>query len=111
MARPREHLRNAPIVEALVDYRVLPREGISIDRFAALQDSVGAHYNVRQPLQSFEARFGFEEGRPVGPTQTALPVGWLYQSTASATIAQFRIDGFTFSKLELYSSWGEGFGE
>ena len=60
-------------------------------------------------MQSFQARFGIEQGRPVGPTQVQSAIGWLYQ--APGAIAQFRVDGFTFSKLEPYTTWEDVFGE
>jgi len=60
-------------------------------------------------MHSIEARFGIEGGRPVGPTQVHSAVGWVYR--ADAAIAQFRVDGFTFSKLEPYTTWEAVFGE
>ncbi len=57
-------------------------------------------------MHSIEARFGIEKGRPVGPTQVQAAVAWVYQTDGA--IVQFRVDGFTFSKLEPYTSW-EGY--
>ena len=45
MARRREHLRNAPIVEAVVDFRVLRRERVSPDGFGGLQAVIGKQYS------------------------------------------------------------------
>src|SRR5258708_35248458 len=36
-------------------------------------------------------------------------MGW--QDSAGSLVAQFRIDGFTFSKLEPYTTWEEVFAE
>ena len=36
-------------------------------------------------------------------------VGWVYR--ADAAVAQFRVDGFTFNKLEPYTTWENVFGE
>lgn len=36
-------------------------------------------------------------------------VGWVYRTTTE--LAQFRVDGFTFSKIEPYTTWEEVFEE
>src|SRR5688572_8917959 len=109
MARPRAHLNAAPIVEAVIDFRVLRRDDVTAETFSDLQDQVGAVYGRALPLRSLEARFGLEEGRPIQPQQIEASVGWAYQNDAA--IAQFRIDGFTFNRLEPYTTWEEVFGE
>jgi len=109
MARPRDHLSHAPIAEAIIDFRVLRRNEIAADRFAGLESSIGREYNRSSLMQSIQARFGIEAGRPVEPTQSHAAMGWMYH--AATTIAQYRVDGFTFSKLEPYTTWEEVFGE
>jgi uncharacterized protein (TIGR04255 family) len=109
MARPRAHLSNAPIAEAVIDFRVLRREAITAEQFGDLSAAVGVEYANRSPMTSIEARFGIEGGRPVDPVQLQAAVGWAYQ--AQSAIAQFRVDGFTFSKLEPYTTWEQVFGE
>jgi len=111
MARPRAHLSRAPIVEAVIDFRVLSREGIAPDQFSNLGSRIGDQYEAPSPLRRFEARFGVERGRSMATTQTEAYLGWLYQSRRNATVAQFRVDGFTFSKLEPYTRWEAVFGE
>jgi len=109
MARPRVHLRNAPIVEALIDFRVLRAEGISGESFAGLRSSIGEQYTQASPMHSIEARFGIDRGRWISPEPVQSAVGWMYR--ANAAVAQFRVDGFTFSKVEPYTRWEEVFGE
>jgi uncharacterized protein (TIGR04255 family) len=102
-------LTNAPIAEAVLDMRVLRREGVDAAQFSGLAESLGPGYGQSAPMHSIEARFGIDRGRPVGPTQVQAAVGWVYQ-TAGAVV-QFRVDGFTFSKLEPYTNWESVFGE
>lgn len=109
MAKRRSHLTNAPIVEAVIDYRVLKREGTVADSFAGLTPSLGSQYSKALLLQSVEARFGMEQGKSIEPTTTTSAMGWQYR--AGSLVAQFRTDGFTFSKLERYTTWGEVFAE
>jgi len=40
VARPREHLRNAPIAEAVIDFRVVRQEQVSAEAFADLGSSI-----------------------------------------------------------------------
>jgi uncharacterized protein (TIGR04255 family) len=110
MARPRAHLARAPIAEAVIDFRVLRREGTVADQFISLTSRIGQQYSRASQMQSVQAQFGIASGTPVGPTQVhSGAIGWLYQ--APGAIAQFRVDGFTFNKLEPYTTWEEVFGE
>jgi uncharacterized protein (TIGR04255 family) len=111
MARPRSHLPRAPIDETIIDFRVLRRDGVAADHFSGLSSRIGQQYNPPSLMQSVEARFGIEAGRAVAPTQVETAVGWLYQSQTQGAVAQFRVDGFTFSKLRPYTTWEEVFGE
>jgi uncharacterized protein (TIGR04255 family) len=107
MARPRVHLNNAPIVEAVIDLRVIRREGISAEAFANV--NLGTIYTQSTQLQAMQARFGFESGGAVTPTTVTSVLGWQYQG--DGYVAQFRLDGFTLSKLEPYSDWDQVFAE
>jgi uncharacterized protein (TIGR04255 family) len=109
MARQRDHLARAPIVEAVIDFRVLRQDQVSSKTFEGLGSSIGEQYSQKSEMQSFEGRFGFENGKPVSPSSIQATVGWLYQTRTE--LAQFRIDGFTFSKIEPYTTWDDVFGE
>lgn len=109
MAQQREHLRNAPIAEAVIDFRVIRGEQVSSETFSNLGSSIGEQYAEKTPIQSFLARFGVDNGRVLDPSQTRTDLGWRYQ--AGTEIAQFRVDGFTFSKIEPYTTWPQVFEE
>jgi len=109
MARAREHLKNAPIVEAVLDFRVLRNVEVSPETFAGLDSSIGKQYAQKSSMHSLQARFGVDRGRLVDPSQMEAVVGWVYRTTTE--LAQFRVDGFTFSKIEPYTTWEEVFEE
>ncbi|HVN17950.1 MAG TPA: TIGR04255 family protein [Dongiaceae bacterium] len=109
MARRREHLRNAPIVEAVIDFRVLRRQTVPTDRFANLQSLIGKQYSQSALMQSVEAQLTFSQEKVPSSSAVTAPIGWRYQ--ADSLVAQFRVDGFTFSKLEPYTTWNEVFSE
>jgi len=103
MARAREHLQNAPIVEAVIDFRVVRDEHVSPETFAGLGPSIGKQYTQEDLIQSIHARFGVDHGKFQEPLQMQTDLGWRYQ--AGTEVAQYRVDGFTFSKIEQYETW------
>lgn len=104
MARQR-HLRNAPITEALIDIQVTPREGLT---FAGLKNAIEASnsgYYVKNPIS--EGTFAFTlapEGKPQTAAESA-QVGLRLHSADEKYVAQFRLAGFTLSRLPPYENW------
>lgn len=109
MAKPRSHLAKAPIVEALIDFRILPQVQIAVDELGSLADEIGVEYSKREPINRFSARIDVNAGQVHQSAAAHSKVGWLYRSQNQ--VAQFRLDGFTFSHLEPYTTWEEVFGE
>ena len=109
MARPRAHLRNAPIVEAVIDFRVVRSESCTPDTFAHLESSIGVRYTQKFPVRLIQGGFGVDKGELLPTAASQMDIGWRYQ--AKTELAQFRIDGFTFSKVEPYTTWEHVFGE
>jgi uncharacterized protein (TIGR04255 family) len=105
MARAREHLQNAPIVEAVIDFRVSRQEQVSAGTFADIGSSIGKRYTQSGPIQSLQTRFGIDNGKLLEPWQMQTDIGWRYQTVKE--IAQFRMDGFTFSRIAPYTTWTE----
>ncbi len=102
------YLRNAPITEALIDLRVKARRDANEAAFgAALEDLPGFPILERQ----HQTELTFAGGTGVAPTQTARErfAGWFVRSPDRLSLAQFRVDGFTFNRLKPYTSWGDIF--
>ena len=93
----------------MIDFRVLREPELSALTFSDLIPSIGAKYSRVSSIHAFEARFGIESGGGLEQAQKRADLGWKYQS--GTELAQFRVDGFTFSKLEPYTTWEEVFGE
>jgi uncharacterized protein (TIGR04255 family) len=109
MARPRAHLEHAPIAEAIIDFRVLQQEGITAETFANIEPAIGVKYALKSAIVSIQARFGMASGKALDPSQMQTNIGWRFQ--AGTEIAQFRVNGFTFSKIAPYTTWEEVFAE
>ena len=107
MARQR-HLARAPITEALVDIHVMPREGLT---FAALQDRIreaAFGYYVKNPIS--EGMFGFKlpaDGQQAETTAESAQVGLRLHSMDEKYVAQYRLSGFTLSRLPPYEDWAK----
>jgi uncharacterized protein (TIGR04255 family) len=111
MAKPREHLARAPIAEALIDIRVLPREGIAADVFVPLKNKLAIIYPKSSPMRSIEARFQMAQGKVSAENTIQSDVGWLFETQGRESVAQFRVDGFTYNKLVPYTRWEDVFSE
>jgi uncharacterized protein (TIGR04255 family) len=107
-----KHLEKAPIIEALIDFRVnLPTE-FTVDTFSNISDDFTRKYPKKESLVSGEFEFKIEEGKAtMKPPIDKGVQGYVYKSDDDKNVAQFRIDGFTFSRLSPYTSWDEVFSE
>jgi uncharacterized protein (TIGR04255 family) len=105
MARQR-HLPRAPITEALIDFRVMPRDGLT---FSGLQESIDASqfgYYVKGPI--LEGTFEFmllADGKQPQTTAESVQTGLRLHSHDEKYVAQCRLSGFTLSRLPPYEEW------
>ena len=100
------HLSHAPITEALIDILVdLPEtSGVKL-----LQD---LHFTIREHYPEAKARHRWESKIEVRPGETpdvsageSTVDGFLFTSKDQLQVVQFRLDGFTFSRLRPYQDW------
>jgi uncharacterized protein (TIGR04255 family) len=106
------HLNNAPITEALIDFRVkLPSE-FKVEAFLELKKTIGDRFSKVQERKLFSGQLRFKKGEPQPPSAEYHGVhGYFFRPEDDKTVVQFRIDGFTFSRLKPYTYWEEMFGE
>jgi len=106
------HLNNAPITEAIVDFRAkLPSE-FKAEAFLELKKTIGKRFPKSEERKLFSSQIGFKEGKPQPPPAQYHGVqGYFFKSEDDKNVAQFRIDGFTFSRLKPYTNWEEMFDE
>jgi len=99
-------LENAPITEALVDIRVNLPSDFDIKEFLTLSKDLSDRYPRHEERHLIAGSFGVEAGKPIvqAPEDKGIQ-GYIYKSGDGKNIAQFRIDGFTFSRLNPYSEW------
>jgi uncharacterized protein (TIGR04255 family) len=105
-------LSKAPIIEGLVDIRVRLPESFEVNSLAHIDPAITAAYPGLQTLWVHEGKlkFSHEEGF-VGEASSPSTHGYRRLSQDKLNIAQFRRDGFTFSRLKPYRSWDRLFTE
>ncbi len=103
---PIRHLKNAPIIEALIDIRVSLPSVFDPKDFLSLSKDISDKYTKSVPRQTFTATFGVEAGKPFTQATESKGIhGYICKSEDEKDVVQFRIDGFTFSRLNPYSEW------
>lgn len=99
------HLDKAPIREAVLDIKVLPREDIASDELDTFVESVKDEFPERRPIQSFQAEFAVSSeaaGVRSIPPQLLGTICW---NEAKTRAVQGRLDGFTVNHVQSYESW------
>jgi uncharacterized protein (TIGR04255 family) len=99
------HLPNAPITEALIDIRVTPRANLTFTELKNAIDALDLGYYLKNPIS--EGTFAFTlapDGQPKTATESA-QVGVRLHSSDEKYVAQFRLTGFTLSRLHPYEKW------
>jgi uncharacterized protein (TIGR04255 family) len=97
------HYDRAPITEAIIDLRVALNESIELPRiegaFASEKPLYPACRRLRQSMGTFEF------GTRVTSSAMSEDTGFAFTSADERQVAQFRRNGFTFSRLAPYESW------
>ena len=104
MARQR-HLRNAPIVEAIVDFRVKLPAKFEVKTFASIKEKLGDSYPQMEERREIEAGIKVKGKRVEHIVEEKGLQGYFFRSHDGKNVTQFRKDGFTFSRLKPYTNW------
>lgn len=101
-------LRNAPIVEGLVDIRVGDAATGTLDLLRNCAEGLAAEFPLHNLMRSVRGQLSFssESGFSLS-SGTPENVGYKLESTDGKWVAQFRLDGFTLSRLAPYTTWDD----
>jgi uncharacterized protein (TIGR04255 family) len=98
---------HAPITEAVIDIRVVPRNGLNVEDFRKLAQEFGDEFGTQNDQ--------FRLSGTVAPVLTAMPaltsgkVGIQFVANSKDKLFQAQLDGWTFNKLAPYRGWEEEF--
>jgi uncharacterized protein (TIGR04255 family) len=102
------HLRAAPILEAIIDFRVRARAGVEQSDFEGLRGPLLARFPHSDVQKGGSITFQLTPtGVKTPQMQQGLFQGLVFRSADEKLIAQFRIDGFTLNRLKPYTRWEE----
>ncbi len=102
------HLNNAPIVEGLMDIQFEQSSEFLISSIEAIADDLADEFPSREEIRIFRSQFSVSaEGERSFSSETPAPAGYILRSADGKWVAQFRLDGFSLSRLEPYLSWQE----
>lgn len=99
-------LKNAPIIEALVDIRVKLNSSYNVEQLKLIHNEIRNDYPEIQKQQISQIIFGMDD-----KTKETLPInkinGYRFISENKKQILQTRVDGFTLSRLKPYKNWND----
>jgi hypothetical protein len=105
MARQR-HLPHAPITEALIDIHVIPRDGLTFAGLKSALNKANFGYYIKNPISQGTFAFSLApDGQPPQTAADAAQIGLRLHSADEKYVAQFRLAGFTLSRLPPYEKW------
>ncbi len=106
------HLSKAPIVEAVIDFRVKLPSNFKLEVFHPLRIQLAEEYPGFEEQQIIEQTFKQEPGQGAEvSTRLAGIHGHRLLSKDGKNVVQLRREGFTFSRLSPYTQWEEVFNE
>jgi len=105
MASPFPHLNRAPIREALLDIKVEPRPGLSLEVLDAFVDGVRSDFPDVQPIRTMETQLDFSGEEPGVRSSRHQTLGSICWNSAKTRAVQARLDGFSVNQVKGYETW------
>ncbi len=112
-----QHLQNAPISEAIIDFRVKSQTGFQFEKISpkelsSFKTNTHDRYPEFKKHHFFRTEVKIQDGKLVKPNSEVTGIdGFIIKSIDGKNVAQFTNDGFTFSQLKPYTCWKDVFGE
>jgi len=107
MAKQR-HLKNAPITEAIIDFRTKLPPTFEIKKLLLLKEILSDNFPKIQEHRFIKSGLQIKEGKPIAALAEDHGIhGYFLRPEDEKKVVQFRIDGFTYSQLKPYSYWKE----
>jgi len=104
------HLKNAPIVESVFDFRVSLPPDFTIEVLGAAGGRLPEGYGAAKAQRGWMGEITLAPEHSPQQTVHDLGVtGYAFHSSDGKYVAQFRRNGFSFSRLTPYSAWKDVF--
>lgn len=101
------HLARAPIVEALVDFRVSEVSERSVERLGAVRSQLADRYPKSEDYYRLQAEISLGQSREEAGeiSSESQHIGYRLRSNDEKNIAVLTTEGFTVSRLRPYDRW------
>lgn len=99
------HLKKAPITEALIDIQVVFPPDVDYTNLTPIKDRLAKDYPKSKEQKSANLEIHVKSGELLTPTTKGRILGYILRSADDKQVAQFRVNGFTFSRLRPYETW------
>src|SRR5579859_667624 len=100
------HYDKAPIKEAIIDIQIENSPSLTLANFEKVAISPPRGYAGRQTLIIGQLRGQFE-GETFTATAKQDQIGHVFVGGEEKYVVQFRVNGFTFSRLAPYQTWAQ----
>lgn len=101
---------NPPITEALFEIQIEPDSHLNVEALDRLAQKFSGDFPDKKLRRRFESRFEFKENLPAETQTVDLGAeGFVCWDTSKTEVAQFRLDGFAYSRLRPYQGWEKAF--
>lgn len=95
---------NAPIIEAIIDFHVIPDDTFSNNLYDVFFNKVCKEFSDRKSIQEFSTQINHSDIKSTVKNKSEI-VGIRLESTEKDIILQIKKRGFTFSLLKNYNNW------
>jgi len=95
----------APIIEALIDIRTQLPENVSLTDLEKLHDRIKKEYPDKRSLGLWGGLLELKGEAPPRAETHFQKRGYSFFGADGTQVVQFRLDGFTFSRLRPYTRW------
>ncbi|MFA5747373.1 MAG: TIGR04255 family protein [Candidatus Paceibacterota bacterium] len=99
------HLNNSPIREAVIDFKFTFKEPVDSTALEIAHEKLKNLYPTKEVIDMNSLFFDVSVSNKPKFEHAKGKVGYRFISSEKDAVVQFRVDGFTFSKLRPYTSW------
>lgn len=111
MARARPHLSNAPITEAVIDFRLRQRPAFDLAALQEMASRLEPEYVKKGPIVALEANLTLSPEGQGSSQMVSQELGSRLHSRDEKYVAQIALNGFSISRLAPYETWEALLGE
>ncbi len=101
-----EHLKNPPAVEAVLDITTNELDEADLRLLDVETVALKNGFPKKDQIHLFEGCFS-EKGKEHQVSYKNKPLGYSYKSDDQKEIAQFRVNGFSYNRLQPYPGWND----